>query len=48
MVNFVDDSTAYHGSRDPQQVSRKLGQVYSQVADWMAANKLVINGSKTH
>ena len=48
MVNFVDDSTAYYGSSDPEQVTRKLGQVYSQVADWMAANKLVINGSKTH
>ena len=31
MVNFVDDSTAYYGSRDPEQVTRKL--VYSQVAD---------------
>ena len=48
MVNFVDDSTAFYGSRNPEEIPKKLDEVYSRVENWMAANKLVINGSKTH
>ena len=48
MVNFVDDSTAFYGSRNPEEISKKLDEIYSRVENWMAANKLVINGSKTH
>ena len=45
---LVDDSTFSHGEEDSAALSQKLSQQYSDIADFMAANKLVINGEKTH
>ena len=47
-VCYVDDSTYSHGESDPVALSNTLSEQYSKVADYMAANKLVINGDKTH
>ena len=48
MVNFVDDSTAHYGNKDPCKVTKKLSDMYNRVEEWMSSNKLVINGDKTH
>jgi hypothetical protein len=47
-VHFVDDSTVIFSSSDPDTISEKLTKHYVDIADYMAANKLVINGEKTH
>ena len=47
-VCYVDDSTYSHGEADPAVLSHKLTQQYDKISDYMAANKLVINGDKTH
>jgi hypothetical protein len=47
-VHFVDDSTVIFSSSDPDAISEKLTKHYGDIADYMAANKLVINGDKTH
>ena len=47
-VCYVDDSKYSHGESDPVALSNTLSEQYSKVADYMAANKLVINGDKTH
>ena len=45
---YVDDSTYSHGDTDPAVLSQKLSQQYDKISTYMAANKLVINGDKTH
>ena len=47
-VCYVDDSTYSHGENDPIVLSQKLTQQYDKISNYMAANKLVINGDKTH
>ena len=47
-VCYVDDSTYSHGEADPAALSLKLTEQYDRISDYMAANKLVINGDKTH
>ena len=47
-VCYVDDGTYSVGHKDPSILSEKLSYQYDQIADYMAANKLVINGDKTH
>ena len=47
-VCYVDDSTYSHGEADPTILSLKLSQQYNKISEYMAANKLVINGDKTH
>ena len=47
-VCYVDDGTFSVGHRDPDILSQKLTHQYGLIADYMAANKLVINGDKTH
>ena len=47
-VCYVDDSTYSHGDTDPAVLSQKLSQQYDKISTYMAANKLVINGDKTH
>ena len=37
-----------HGEKDPAVLSQKLAQQYDKISDYMAANRLVINGDKTH
>ena len=45
---YVDDSTYSHGETDPAILSLKLTEQYDKIYNYMAANKLVINGDKTH
>ena len=47
-VCYVDDGTYSVGHSDPAILSQKLSHQYGTIADYMAANKLVINGDKTH
>ena len=47
-VCYVDDSTYSHGEKDPEALSNNLSEQYSKISAYMAANKLVINGDKTH
>jgi hypothetical protein len=48
LVNYVDDATYTFASNDPEELSNKLSETYKCIADYMAANKLVINADKTH
>ena len=48
IVCYVDDSTYSHGESDPRALSTVLSDQYRKISDYMAANKLVINGDKTH
>ena len=48
LVNYVDDATYTFASDDPAELSDKLSETYKCIADYMAANKLVINADKTH
>ena len=47
-VCYVDDATYSVGHSDPAVLSSTLSEQYSTIAEYMAANKLVINGDKTH
>ena len=47
-ISYVDDSTYSHGDTDPGLLSQKLNQQYERISNFMAANKLIINGDKTH
>ena len=47
-VCYVDDATFSVADTDPAVLSEKLSNQYENIADYMAANKLVINGDKTH
>ena len=47
-ICYVDDSTYSHGESDPTALSNTLSEQYRKISDYMAANKLVINGDKTH
>ena len=47
-IHFVDDSTVIYSSSDPSIISKKLSDHYKSIADYMAANKFVINADKTH
>ena len=47
-VHFVDDGTVIYSSSDPAIISQKLSSHYKNIADYMAANKFVINADKTH
>ena len=48
LVNYVDDATYSYASDDPVELSEKLSETYKCIADYMVANKLVINADKTH
>ena len=47
-VCYVDDATFSVGHCEPAVLSRSLTQQYVEIADYMAANKLVINDDQTH
>ena len=47
-VCYVDDSTYSLARSDPEALSSALTYQYQVIADYMAANRLVINGEKTH
>ena len=48
MVGYVDDGAYSYASSDPIVLSNVLTQKYEKLAEWMNANKLVINPDKTH
>ena len=45
---YADDSTYTVSGKDPVQLSKKLSDKYSVMADYLAANKLKVNDEKTH
>ena len=45
---FVDDSIFIVSSSNPAIISKKLSSHCRDIADYMAANKFVINADKTH
>ena len=47
-VCYVDDCTYSYGDKDPARLSHTLSAQYHCIAQYMAANKLVINAEKTH
>ena len=47
-IHFVDDSTVIFSSSNPAIINNKLTSHYRAIADYMAANKFVINDDKTH
>ena len=47
-VCYVDDATFSVSHSDPGILSQKLSNQYKKIEEYMAANKLVINGDKTH
>ena len=47
-VCYVDDATFSVSHSDPAILSQKLTNQYKRIEEYMAANKLVINGDKTH
>ena len=47
-VCYVDDCTYSHGDSDPARLSQVLSSQYKTIAQYMAANNLVINADKTH
>ena len=47
-MNYLDDATHSYASDDPRELSDRLNTKYKCIAEYMAANKLVINAHKTH
>ena len=48
MCCYVDDSTFYYSSKNPDLLTEKLSAQYRKIAEYMSANRLVINDDKTH
>ena len=44
---FADDSTYTKSDKDPEIVQQKITEKYSQISNYMAQNKLVLNSDKT-
>ena len=47
-IHFVDDGTVAFSHQNPDIISQVLTSHYSKIAEYMAANKMVINADKTH
>ena len=47
-IHLVDDSIVILSSSNPAIISEKLSSDCRDIADYMAANKFVINADKTH
>ena len=47
-IHFVDDSAVIYSNRNLAIISDKLTSHYKDISKYMAANKFVINGDKTH
>ena len=45
---FADDSTATYSSENLDEALLRVEFEFNRVLDWLAANKLIINLSKTH
>ena len=48
MSCFADDSSYSKSSKDPVSLSAEIKNKYSEISEYMAANKLVLNSEKTH
>ena len=48
LTQFADDSTITYSSLDLEQAIRTVEHEFKRVLDWLAANKLIINLTKTH
>ena len=48
ICSFADDSTITVSRADPVELDQVVDEKYKQVEDYMTANKLVLNSSKTH
>ena len=48
MSCFADDSSYSKSSKDPTALNEDIKAKYSEIAEYMAANKLVLNSDKTH
>ena len=48
LTQFADDSTITHSSLNLEQAIKTVEQEFNRVLDWLAANKLIINLTKTH
>ena len=45
---YADDTTFTCAHADPDQLSQKLAEKYSVLADFLVSNKLKLNDDKTH
>ena len=48
LTQFADDSTATYSSEKLEQVLTNIELEFGKVLDWLTANRLIINLSKTH
>jgi hypothetical protein len=48
LVTFVDDATSYFAHEDPAEVTRVTQKNMDAIEEYMHANKLKVNGDKTH
>ena len=48
MSCFADDSSYSKSSKDPVALNEDIKNKYSEISEYMAANKLVLNSEKTH
>ena len=48
LTQFADDSTATYSSDNLDQTIITMENEFKKVLDWLNANKLIINLSKTH
>ena len=45
---YADDSTYTVSNKDQEQLSEILSEKFSVMADYLTANRLKVNGEKTH
>ena len=48
MCCFADDSTYSASSQNPGELKIKIDEKYKEISRYMASNRLVLNGDKTH
>ena len=48
LLLFADDTNAFMSGRDPEQLAREMNVEISLITDWLRANHLSLNVSKTH
>ena len=45
---YADDSTYTKSNTDPVELKKEIDSAFTKISDYMAKNKLVLNGDKTH
>ena len=45
---YADDSTYTKSNTDPAELKKEIDSAFIKISDYMAKNKLVLNGDKTH